>query len=385
MHVIRAQQVFDGGRFLGPGDVVLDRSSIVSVNAPTEYAADVVVEDLGEVTVLPGLVDAHQHMTWDCSFDAVGWHERHDDEGLLERARANARQALAAGVTTVRDLGGRGRAPFDLRNECSRNPTAGPTLLVSGPALTTPGGHCWFLGGQCQGSDDLVRAVARLDEAGVDVIKVMATGGNLTPGSDPHESQYGLAELRAVVEAAHAAGLPVAAHAHGTQGVSDALDARVDTIEHCSFMTADGVAEDATLVRRLAGSGITVSITGGAIAGPLPPAIAERLPALNAHGRHMLEAGVRCIIATDAGIGPAKPHDVLPHTIEHAVEDLGATVEEALTMCTGRAAEAIGLGGRAGRLRPGASADLLAVSGRVDHDPSAMRHPVRVLHVGVTV
>ncbi|HEX5970034.1 MAG TPA: amidohydrolase family protein, partial [Intrasporangium sp.] len=108
MHVIRAQQVFDGGRFLGPGDVVLDRSSIVSVNAPTEYAADVGVEDLGEVTVLPGLVDAHQHVSWDCSTDIVGWHELHDDEALLERARTNARQSLAAGITTVRDLGGRG-------------------------------------------------------------------------------------------------------------------------------------------------------------------------------------------------------------------------------------------------------------------------------------
>ena len=385
MHVIRAQQVFDGSRFRGPGDVVLDGPTIVAVNAPTEYAEGVAVKDLGDVTVLPGLVDAHQHLTWDCSFDAVGWHDRHDDEALLERGRANARQALAAGVTTVRDLGGRGLAPFDLRDECSRNPTAGPTLLVSGPALTTPGGHCWFLGGQCQGSDDLVAAVARLDEAGVDVIKVMATGGNLTPGSAPHESQFGLTDLRAVVEAAHASGLPVAAHAHGTQGVSDALAAGVDTIEHCSFMTADGVAEDPTLVRRLAGSGITVSITGGAIAGPLPPAIAVRMPALNAHGRRLLEAGVRCIISTDAGIGPAKPHDVLTHTIEHAVEDLGATVEEALAMCTGAAAEAIGLGDRAGRLRAGASADLLVVAGGVDHDPSAMRRPVRVLRGGVTV
>ena len=104
MHVIRAQQVFDGDYFVGPGDVVLDGPSIVAVSSPTEYAAGVVVEDLGDVTRLPGLVDAHQHLTWDCSFDAVGWHERHDDETLLERARANARQALAAGVTTVVDL-----------------------------------------------------------------------------------------------------------------------------------------------------------------------------------------------------------------------------------------------------------------------------------------
>jgi imidazolonepropionase-like amidohydrolase len=99
----------------------------------------------------------------------------------------------------------------------------------------------------------------------------------------------------------------------------------------------------------------------------------------------MLEAGVRCIIATDAGIGPAKPHDVLARTVEHAVDDLGAMVDEALTMCTARAAQAIGLGDRAGRLRAGVSADLLVVSGRVDQDASAMRNPVRVLRGGVTV
>ncbi len=202
-------------------------------------------------------------------------------------------------------------------------------------------------------------AVTRLDEAGVDVIKVMATGGNLTPGSAPHESQFGLAELRSVVEAAHAAGLPVAAHAHGTQGVSDALDARVDTIEHCSFMTADGVAEDATLVRRLASSAASPSRSPAARSrGPIPPAIAVRMRAWRAWAR--TGAGVRCIIATDAGICQAD--DVLTRTVEHAVEDLGATVDEALAMCTARAAEGIGLGHKVGRLRPGAAADLLVVS-----------------------
>ncbi|GAA6526040.1 amidohydrolase family protein [Intrasporangium sp. DVR] len=386
MHVIRARQVFDGRQFRGAADLVLDGPNVVGVRTPSEYASAVVVEDLGDVTILPGLVDAHQHLTWDCSPDPVAWHTEHDDRQLLEQGRSNARRALAAGVTTVRDLGSRGRTALDLREETARSATAGPTILVAGPALTTPGGHCWFLGGECADAADLVRAVARLDEAGVDVIKVMATGGTITPGSAPHESQFGAAALTAVVEAAHAAGLPVAAHAHGTGGVADAVTAGVDTIEHCSFFTAGGVAADPELVRRLAGSATIASLTGGTVPGaPLLPAIAARLPALLAHIRALRDAGVRCILSTDAGIGPNKPPDVLPLAIAQAVQLVGIPIADALAMCTSLAADAIGVGSRAGRLGPGVSADALVVAGRLDHDPSALARPVRVLRGGVPV
>lgn len=386
MHVIRAAQVFDGEHFHGPGDVVVDGPTVVAVSEPGEYASAVTVEDLGDATVVPGLVDSHQHLSWDCSPDPLGWHEAHEDPQLLDRARTNARRALAAGVTTVRDLGSRGRVGLDLREETARQATAGPTVLASGPALTTPGGHCWFLGGECADAAGLAAAVARLDEAGVDVIKVMATGGNVTAGSAPHESQFGLPELRAVVAAAHGAGLPVAAHAHGTGGVADAAAAGVDTIEHCSFMTADGIAQDPQLVRRLADSQVVVSLTAGAVPGAaLLPAIASRMPALVAHIQALREAGVRCILGTDAGIGPPKPHDVLPLAIVQAVQLAGFPIAEALAMSTSRAAEALGLGLRAGRVRPGSSADLLVIAGRLDQDPTAITRPVRVLRGGVDV
>lgn len=385
MHVLRARQVFDGERFVGEADVVLDGSTVVDVGPPQAYASDVRVEDLGDVTVLPGLVDAHQHLTWDCSPEPATWHRDNDDDVLLERGRANARRALAAGITTVRDLGGRGLLATMLRDECARDVSAGPTLLVAGPALTTPGGHCHFLDGECSDLAELTTTVARLAGAGVDVIKVMATGGNVTPGSAPHESQFGVVELRAVVEAAHAAGLPVAAHAHGTSGVADAVEAGVDTIEHCTFMTADGIAEDPGLVARLAASGITVSLTAGSLPGPLPPPVAARLPALREHIRGLLAAGTRCILSTDAGIGPPKPHDVLPYAVTHAVELVEAPVGTALSMCTSRAADALGIGDRAGRLGGGRPADVLVVAGSVYHDPGALLRPVRVLRAGAVV
>jgi imidazolonepropionase-like amidohydrolase len=386
MRALRASQAFDGERFIGPVDVVLDdEGNVAEVSAWREHGDAVNLEDLGDVTVLPGLVDAHQHLSWNCSPDPLGWHESSDDMTLLEMARANARRALAAGITTVRDLGARGTVSLELRDELAAEPTAGPRILAAGPALTTVGGHCHFLGGECSGADDLVAAVGRLRDSGVDVIKVMATGGNVTPGSLPHESQFGVDALRRVVDAAHGAGLPVAAHAHGTGGVVNALEAGVTTIEHCSFMTAEGIAQDPGLIDRLAASGTPVVLTAGNLPGPIPPALASRLPALLEHIRALLAAGVRCVLATDAGIGPPKPHDVLRQAVLQAEQMVGVPVEQALAMCTSRAADALAIGDEAGRLRAGRAADLLVVAGRVDLDSSALLRPVRVFRRGVDV
>lgn len=385
MRALRAGQAFDGERFIGPVDVVLDGGDIVEVSPWREHGGDVALEDLGDATVLPGLVDAHQHLSWDCSTEPLGWHQASDDGVLLETARANAERALRAGITTVRDLGARGAVGTDLRNGFAADPGTGPRILAAGPALTTPGGHCHFLGGECADGPELIAAVGRLADAGVDVIKVMATGGNVTPGSLPHEAQFGVDELQGVVEAAHRAGLPVAAHAHGTDGVVNALEAGVDTIEHCSFMTAEGIAQDPELIARLAASGTPVVLTAGVLPGPLLPAIAARMPALLAHIRALLDAGVRCVLATDAGIGPLKPHDILCRALTQAVELVGVTTQEALVMCTSRAADALAIGDVAGRLAAGRPADLLVVAGRLDLDPGALLRPVRVLRLGVDV
>lgn len=386
MHVLRAGQVFDGERFRGSSDVVVDDATVLAVTEPGAYAAHVTIDDLGpDATILPGLIDAHSHLTWDCSTDPVGWFSGRDDAAILDRARDNARVALAAGITTVRDLGGRGRVALDLRAECAADPLAGPTLLVSGAPLTTRGGHCWFLGGEAEGPKELRAAAAYQIDEGVDVVKVMATGGNVTPGSAPHESQFTVDMLRAVTELAHAAGVPVAAHAHGVDGVRDAVTAGVDTIEHGTFLTPDGVADDPALVDRLAATGLPVVLTSGTVPGGAPPPeLAARMPLLVAHVRRLLDRGVVWVLSTDAGVGPQKPHDVLPWALPQALQ-MGASTERALSACTSRAAEALGIGAVAGRLAPGRPADLLAVAGRVDRDPTALCQPIRVLRAGARV
>jgi imidazolonepropionase-like amidohydrolase len=141
-----------------------------------------------------------------------------DDERVLAVAAANARRALACGVTTVRDLGDRNFVTLSLRDTLAAEPWLAPELLVAGPPLTATGGHCWFLGGQADGVNGLPRAIVAHAGRGVDVIKIMATGGMLTPGWGLHESQYSQTELRAAADAAHGAGLPITAHAHGVSG-----------------------------------------------------------------------------------------------------------------------------------------------------------------------
>lgn len=387
MQVLRAGQVFDGEAFRGPADVVVDGTEVREVCAPGDYAEGVVVDDLGsDATILPGLIDAHSHLTWDCSTDPVAWFAGHDDVALSDRARVNARSALAAGITTVRDLGGRGRVTLDVRAECAAEPAAGPTLLVSGVPLTTRGGHCWFLGGEVDGAEQMRLALGHQLDAGVDVVKVMATGGNMTPGSAPHDSQFTVAELRQVVEIAHASGVPVAAHAHGVGGVRNALAARVDTIEHCSFMTAEGIAQDLDLVAELADSAIAVVFTPGTVPGGAPPpAIAARVAALLEHIHTLVDRGVTWILSSDAGITPAKPHDVLPWAVPQAMQIDGVSLGDALRGCTSRAADVLGIGDRAGRLAAGRPADVLAVRGRVDLDPTALAEPLRVLRAGTRV
>ena len=163
--------------------------------------------DLDDVTILPGLVDAHQHLCFDGNGTLEVQVTGIDDEALLERARNAARRALLGGVTTLRDVGDRDFVTLALRNDPSL-----PTILAAGPPLTVDGGHCWYLGGACANDRDLRRAVDERAERDCDVVKVMVTGGVHTPTYPMWASQFDLEQLRLIVDTAHAAGMPVAAH-----------------------------------------------------------------------------------------------------------------------------------------------------------------------------
>jgi imidazolonepropionase-like amidohydrolase len=341
--------------------------SATAASASPPYPASGLLPALGDSVaygfLLPGLIDAHVHLAFDASADVVKSLAACDNNALLDHMQAAAIGALRAGVTTVRDLCDRNYLSLNLSK---RFPAATlPHIVAAGPPITTSGGHCHFLGGEAEGKAALRAAVAERAERGCDVVKVMASGGNLTISSQPHESQYDLAALQIMVDEAHRAGLPAAAHVHGAQAVADAVEAGFDTLEHVTFFTADGVSADPALLDRIAASGVVVSVTAGSIpTGPAPPpAIAQRLAAILANHGRMFRAGATMIPGTDAGVSPGKPHDVLPYALRALVEQIGMTPLQALRAVTSIAASAMGLGGSKGRIAAGADADVLVVWG----------------------
>jgi imidazolonepropionase-like amidohydrolase len=363
---LRGTQLFDGDRLVSPATVLVDDGVIVAAGVvPPETVATV---ELGDVTLLPGLIDCHQHLC----FDGDGTLEEQvsgvDDESLVLRARSAAEQALQAGVTTLRDLGDRGYVTLGLRADQSL-----PTILASGPPLTRDGGHCWFLGGTCTRGADLRRAVEHRHERGCDVVKVMATGGWGTPTYPMSEAQFSLDELRVVVDEAHGRGLPVAAHCHASVGVEWALDAGADTIEHCTFYSRNGRPEpDEALLARLASSDVVIAPTLGRLPDPpLPPEMAANRPVLIGAWRRLHQLGATLVPGTDAGVSPAKPHDVLAHAFSDLTE-CGMSPREALSALTVVAARACGVAERKGRLAPGFDADIIAVVGNPLQDPHAL-------------
>ncbi|WP_436764500.1 amidohydrolase family protein [Streptosporangium sp. V21-05] len=384
---IHAGLMFDGTNLSGPTTVLVEGGRITGVDttgAPPPDGVDLI--DLGADTFLmPGLVDPHVHLGFDAGLDPVTAFTAADDTELLARMRTAADRALRAGITTVRDLGDRDYLALRLRAEFGE----GPEILAAGPPITTPGGHCHFMGGAAEGAAALRAAVRERHERDCAVVKIMLSGGNMTPGSPPpHESQYSPADLRVVVDEAHRLGLPVAAHAHGTQAIRDALAAGVDSIEHATFVTADGVDADPALLAAIAESDTFVSVTIGVVPGDsplvLPPEVAKRVEAVHEALRSLYKLGARIVLGTDAGIMPVKPHDVLPYAIAQFTVE-GPSPLEALTAATSLAARACGVSGRKGRIAVGADADLLAVTGNPLDDLDRLRDVRAVFRAGVRV
>ena len=370
MREFRAGRIFDGERMHDEGGtVVVDAGRITGVRLGGR--------GLPGVTLLPGLIDCHVHLCADAGPGALGRVAEVDLDATVDAA---LRAHLRAGVTTVRDLG-------DLRGAVlARRPFAGlPTVVGSGAPLTSPGGHCAALGGEVRGAEQIRRAVRARVAEGADVIKVMASGGVLTPGTDTSVPQFTEAELAAAVDEAHAHGVPVTAHAHAVSAVWQALRAGVDGIEHCTSVTAHGAHVDGTLAAALAASGIALCLTlGSDPAVAVPPeivAMAARAglsqAALQDGVTRLHRAGARIVAGSDAGLGPAKPHGILPRTLAEYV-DSGMPAVAALHTATAAAAEACGLGGRKGRIRAGFDADLLIVDGDPGADITALLRPSAV-------
>ena len=392
MLALRASHAFDGRRALAGGAVVLvDGGRIVGVEeAGFEIPAGATLIDVPGGTVLPGLVNAHVHLCGDSEIGALERLPEQSPEHVRSVIETSLGQQLAAGVTTVRDLGCAHWGVVERRDRAVAS-AAEPHIVASGPPITSIGGHCWMMGGETAGVEGLRAGVAERAERAVDVVKVMASGGATTPGTDMTACQFALEELRCVVDEAHRYGLPVTAHAHAKTVVEHAIEAGVDGIEHCSCLTDAGADFSADVMARLRAQDIAVCPTLGVAVGAVPPPrILELLQRyrLNTETRQRRvaeahAAGVRIISGDDTGINPGKRHGIFAEAVL-ALGAGGVGIVDALVSATSVSAGAIGVGDHTGRLAAGLDADVLVVRGDATADLTALRD-VAVVVVGGTV
>ena len=236
--------VFTGGSvFVGDGRV-LDRATVIIegdriqkvTQKDTVLPRDAEVIDIKGKMLLPGFVDCHLHILIDGSPNPMAAVESNSMHMITLRATVHARDTLMAGITTARDMGGTGVAEIAIRDAIKMGMIQGPRLLVSGQQICMTGGQGWQFGREADGPDEVRKAAREQIKAGCDIVKLMATGGIMTPGVEPGAVQLTVTELQAGVEEAHRANRKCASHAQGTEGILNSLAAGVDSIEHGFFL-----------------------------------------------------------------------------------------------------------------------------------------------------
>src|ERR1700731_647654 len=397
--VIHAGHLLDvkTGKMLDNVTVVIDGDKITSVSgggSRSESPAGARGIDLPNATLLPGLIDAHTHLTFDPNFGYQELGVSVPKEALI--GAKNARITLEAGFTTVRNVGARGYTDIALRDAINEGMVPGPRIMASGPALSITGGHCdqnllpyeWHANsdGAADGVESVQHKVREIIKYGADVIKVCATGGVLSKGDDPRASQYTLEEMKAIVADAHRLGRKVAAHAHGAEGIRWAAEAGVDSIGHGSFIADAGIAamkEHGTyLVPTLyLGDWMMENAEQTHMPPPLMAKAREVIPAARKNIAHAFTSGVKVAFGTDAAV---YPHGLNGREFAVMVK-LGLTPLQAIQAATENAADLLGWSGKVGSLEPGAWADVVAVDGDPVKDVTTLERVKFVMKSGEVV
>ncbi|HEX6399548.1 MAG TPA: amidohydrolase family protein [Actinomycetota bacterium] len=380
--------LFDGRTIAARRGVLFGEHGIEWVGpharAPREARGARAIDGAGW-TLLPGLIDVHVHLQFDGGPDFEEESKELTTPGHAAiKAVVNARRHLEAGVTTVRDLGGMGGASIDVARAVAAGVVPGPRILAAGRALTVTGGHGHniALSREVDGADGVRAAVREEIRAGASAIKLIATGGVLTPGIPVSFSAFTADELAAGVREAHERGLPVAAHAIGAEGIRAAVRAGVDSIEHCNQLTAATARE---MVERGTYRAPTISAIRGIAehADAVPAYAVEKARQIEADSkashRTAIRAGVRHACGTDAGT-PFNPHGGAAREVASMVE-WGMRPLDALRAATANGAALLRLDD-VGRVEPGARADLLLVEGDPVDDPAVLLGRKRIWQAG---
>lgn len=380
----------EAGRMRGAVVVVIEGDRIKEVREDGQAPADARLVDLGDATLLPGLIDVHTHLTSDPTEIKGDYYESVLKRSAIDSAilaHVYAKRTLDAGFTTVRNVGADNYVDVALRNAIDRGDIPGPRMLVSGPAIGATGGHAddttgyspWIefhgVNGVADGVDAVRLKVRENVKNGADVIKFMASAGVLSAETSVGAPQYTQEEMDALVDEAHRWGKKVAAHAHGAEAIKMAIRAGVDSVEHCSMIDAEGlklakqhgtyldfdVYNDDYILAEYAKKGFPASTVE-------KEKLVGRLQRENF--RRAVQAGEKMAFATDAGV---YPHGWNGKQFAKMVE-WGMTPMQAIQAATWNAADLLGWRDRVGAIKPGLYADMVAVNGDPLKDVSVLEH-----------
>jgi imidazolonepropionase-like amidohydrolase len=397
--IVHAGKLLDvrTGKTLTDQAVVIEGGKITSVGSFTQAkrSADDRLVDLSNATVLPGMTDAHTHLTGNPQDVGPQALSISIPRATLTGAR-NARITLEAGFTTVRNVGADGYGDVALRDAINAGDVPGPRMLVSGPPLGITGGHCdenllpfeyhYSAEGVADGVEGVQHKVREVIKYGADLIKICATGGVLSHGDNPQASAYTLEELKAIVTDAHRLGRKVAAHAHGAQGILWASQAGVDSIEHGSYIDDAAIAEmkknGTYLVPTLY---LADWFLDNAERLHVPPELIakgkEVMPAARKNIAHAFSSGVKVAFGTDAAV---YPHGLNAHEFAVMVK-LGLTPLQSIQAATINAADLLGWSDKIGAVESGKWADIIAVDGDPLQDVTTLERVKFVMKGGEVV
>ena len=377
----------------GASTVIVENGRIARIESGFTAPAGAIVVDERTRTVMPGMTDVHVHLT---GTSGEPWYQGYTQKySVPYQATVGLTHALEmaqGGFTTVRDLGGDTSAVIAVRDAVTEGRFPGPRIKVAGAPLSIIGGHADPTTGLppelaaamdeanldpsvCTGANECQKVVRKLAAAGVDWIKIMATGGVLDPGTRGLEQHFTDDEMKAICDMAHFMGLKVAAHAHGARGIDAAVRAGVDSIEHGTFIDDQGVKDMKArgtyyVATLMAFSGVERVMGSGKLA-PASEAKARQTFAVWGKGLNLAyRNGVNIALGTDSAVAP---HTQANHEVELMVTKGGMTPRDALIAATKGGPALMNLSGETGTLDPGKSADLIAVEGDPLVDPTAVQ------------
>ncbi len=364
--------------------LIIDGNKVEAVIPVTELPdeTDAQVINASGCTVLPGLIDCHVHITSSGDADSSG-DRLLPDTSLALRAAKNARILLEHGITTVRNMGSRNQIDIQVKQAIENGYIVGPRLITSGMCICMTGGHGWMGGREVDGVDEARKGAREQLRAGAEVIKIMATGGVMTPGVEPGSAQLTVEEMRAAVEEAHKAGRKTATHAQGTTGIKNAILAGLDSIEHGIFL--DDEAIQMMLDRNVALVPTLVAphhiVKGGVEAGIPAYAVAKAEYVYASHSesfKKALKAGVTIAFGTDCGTPLNRPGR---NALElQLMVEAGMTPLQALTAATSTAAQVCDRP-NVGTLASGQLADVVVVRGDVFADVTLLQNKANISYV----